>query len=73
MIIHYDVFDNTGITETFVIRALSLTNSDKDHVGDLDYEVLEGDLSFLTQDQIESMEIFCTFEFIRRWNDYHES
>jgi hypothetical protein len=72
MIIHYDVFDSSGIAETFVIKALTLTNDDKDHVGDLDYEILKGDLSLLNQEQIESLEISCTFEYIRRWNDYHE-
>lgn len=72
MIIHYDVFDSTGLSEIFVIKALTLTNSEKGYVGDLDYEVLEGDLSLLTETQIQSLEEYCTFEYIRRWNEYNE-
>lgn len=72
MIINYDAFDSTGVAETFVIKALTLTNGDKYYVGDLDYKVLEGDISLLTDHQIQSMEEYCTFEYIRRWNDYNE-
>lgn len=72
MIINYDAFDSTGVAETFVIKALTLTNSDKGYVGDLYYKVLEGDMSLLTDVQIQSMEEWCTFEYIRRWNDYNE-
>jgi len=68
--ITYDAFDSTGIAETFVIDTISLSNSDKEYLGDLDYRVLEGDISVLSDDQILDMEIHCSHEHIRLFNDY---
>lgn len=70
MKITYDVFDSTGIAETFVIDTISLSNSDKEYLGDLDYRVLEGDISLLSDDQILDMEIYCSHEHDRLFNDY---
>lgn len=70
MKIIYDVYDSTGIAETFTIDTISLSNSDKEYLGDLNYQVLEGDTSLLSDDQVLAMEIYCTHEHIRLFNDY---
>ena len=70
MKITYDVFDKTGIAETYLINVTSLQDSSKDYLGDLVYDVLEGDLSLLDEFQRVEMEIYCINEYIRRWNDY---
>lgn len=71
MKITYDAFDKTGISETFIINAIILRDSDKDYMGDLDYTVLEGDVSLLSDEQIKDMEMYCTIEYIERMRDYH--
>lgn len=70
MKITYDAFDSTGVPETFVIDTISLLNSDKEYLGDLNYQVLEGDTSLLSDDQLLAMEIYCSHEHIRLFNDY---
>lgn len=70
MKIVYDVFDKTGIAETYLINVISLQDSSKDHLGDLVYDVLDGDTSLLDEFQRVEMEIYCSNEYIRRWNDY---
>ena len=70
MKITYDVFDKTGIAETFVIKVNSLQDSSKDYLGDLVYEVLEGNITLLDEFQRVDMEIYCSNEYIRWWNDY---
>lgn len=70
MKITYDAFDSTGIAETFVIDTISLSNSDKEYLGDLDYRVLEGDISLLSDDQVLDLEIYCSHEHIRLFNEY---
>jgi len=70
MKIVYDAFDKTGIAETYLINVVSLQDSSKDYLGDLVYDVLEGDLSLLDEFQRVGMEIYCSNEYIRRWNDY---
>lgn len=70
MRITYDAFDKTGIAETYVINVVSLQDSSKDYLGDLVYDVLEGDLSLLDEFQRVEMEIYCSQEYVRRWNDY---
>lgn len=69
MKIVYDVFDKTGIAETYLINVVSLQDSSKDYLGDLVYDVLEGDLSLLDEFQRVDMEIYCSNEYVRRWND----
>lgn len=71
MKITYDAFDKTGIPETFLINAIILRDSDKDYMGDLDYTVLEGDVSLLSYEQISDMEMYCTIEYIERVRDYY--
>lgn len=71
MKIYYDVFDKTGIAETFLINAIILRASDKDYMGDLDYTVLEGDVSLLSDGQIKDMEVYCTIEYVERMRDYY--
>lgn len=71
MKITYDAFDKTGISETFIINAIILRDSDKDYMGDLDYTVLEGDVSLLSDEQIKDMEMYCTIEYIERMRDYY--
>lgn len=71
MKITYDAFDKTGIPETFLINAIILRDSDKDYMGDLDYTVLEGDVSLLSDEQISDMEMYCTIEYIERMRDYY--
>ena len=68
--ITYDAFDKTGIAEIYLINVVSLHDSSKDYLGDLVYDVLEGDLSLLDEFQRVEMEIYCITECIRRWNDY---
>ena len=63
-------FDKTGIAETYVINVISLQDSSKDYLGDLVYDVLEGDLSLLDEFQRVDMEIYCSQEYIKWWNDY---
>lgn len=70
MKIVYDAFDKTGIAETYLIKVCSLQDSSKDYLGDLVYDVLEGDLSLLDEFQRVEMEIYCSQEYVRRWNDY---
>lgn len=70
MKIVYDAFDKTGIAETYLINVISLQDSSKDYLGDLVYDVLEGDLSLLDEFQRVDMEIYCSNEYVRRWNDY---
>lgn len=70
MKITYDAFDKTGIAETYLINVISLQDSSKDYLGDLVYDVLEGDLSLLDEFQRVDMEIYCSNEYVRRWNDY---
>lgn len=70
MKVTYDAFDKTGIAETYLIKVISLQDSSKDYLGDLAYEVLEGDLSLLDEFQRVEMEIYCSNEYVRRWNDY---
>lgn len=70
MKITYDAFDSNGIAETYVINVISLQDSSKDYLGDLVYDVLEGDLSLLDEFQRVSMEIYCSQEYIKWWNDY---
>lgn len=71
MKITYDAFDKTGISETLLINAIILRDSDKDYMGDLDYTVLEGDVSLLSDEQISDMEMYCTIEYIERMRDYY--
>ena len=71
MKITYDAFDKTGISETFIINAIILRDSDKDYMGDLDYTVLEGDVSLLSDEQIKDMEMYCTIEYVERMRDYY--
>lgn len=70
MKIQYDAFDKTGIAETYLINVISLQDSSKDYLGDLVYDVLEGDLSLLDEFQRVDMEIYCSQEYVRWWNDY---
>lgn len=70
MKIQYDAFDKTGIAETYLINVVSLQDSSKDYLGDLVYDVLEGDLSLLDEFQRVEMEIYCSNEYVRWWNDY---
>lgn len=70
MKITYDAFDKTGIAETFVIKVNSLQDSSKDYLGDLVYEIVEGNINLLDEFQRVEMEIYCSKEYIRRWNDY---
>lgn len=70
MKIVYDAFDKTGIAETYLIKVISLQDSSKDYLGYLVYDVLEGDLSLLDEFQRVEMEIYCSNEYVRRWNDY---
>ena len=70
MKITYDAFDKTGIAETYLIKVTSLQDSSKDYLGDLVYEVLEGDLSLLDEYQRVDMEIHCSNEYVKWWNDY---
>lgn len=70
MKIQYDAFDNTGIAETYLINVISLQDSSKDYLGDLVYDVLEGDTSLLDEFQRVEMEIYCSQEYVKRWNDY---
>lgn len=70
MKITYDAFDKTGIAETFVIKVNSLQDSSKDYLGGLVYDVVEGDISLLDEFQLVDMEIYCSNEYIRWWNDY---
>lgn len=70
MKITYDAFDKTGIAETFVIKVNSLQDSSKDYLGDLVYDVVEGDVTLLDEFQRVEMEIYCSNEYIRWWNDY---
>lgn len=70
MKIVYDAFDKTGIAETYLINVISLQDSSKDYLGDLVYDVLEGDISLLDEFQRVEMEIYCSQEYVRRWNDY---
>jgi hypothetical protein len=71
MKITYDAFDKIGVAETFIINALILRDSDKDYMGDLDYTVLEGDVSLLSDEQIKDMEMSCTLEYVERMRDYY--
>jgi len=66
----YDAFDSTGVAETFTLKVNSLQNSDKEYLGDLDYEVLEGDIRLLSESQALDMEICISEQYIERWNDY---
>ena len=66
----YDAFDTTGVAETFTLKVNSLQNSDKEYLGDLDYEVLEGDITLLSNEQALEMEICISEQYIERWNDY---
>lgn len=70
MKVTYDAFDKTGIAETYLINVISLQDSSKDYLGDLVYDVLEGDLSLLDEFQRVDMEIYCSNEYVRWWNDY---
>ena len=70
MKIVYDAFDKTGIAETYIINVVSLQDSSKDYLGDLVYDILEGDLSLLDEFQRVEMEIYCSNEYVRWWNDY---
>lgn len=70
MKIVYDAFDKTGIAETYLINVISLQDSSKDYLGDLVYDVLEGDISLLDEFQRVDMEIYCSEEYVRWWNDY---
>lgn len=70
MKIVYDAFDKTGIAETYLIKVTSLQDSSKDYLGDLVYDVTEGDISLLDEFQRVDMEIYCSNEYVRRWNDY---
>lgn len=70
MKITYDAFDKAGVAETYLINVVTLQDSSKDYLGDLVYDVLEGDLSLLDEFQRVEMEIYCSNEYIRRWNDY---
>lgn len=70
MKIQYDAFDKTGIAETYLINVISLQDSSKDYLGDLVYDVLDGDTSLLDEFQRVEMEIYCSNEYVRRWNDY---
>lgn len=70
MKIVYDAFDKTGIAEMYLIKVTSLQDSSKDYLGDLVYDVLEGDMSLLDEFQRVEMEIYCSNEYVRRWNDY---
>lgn len=70
MKITYDAFDKTGIAETYLINVVSLQDSSKDYLGDLVYDVLEGDISLLDEFQRVEMEIYCSQEYVKRWNDY---
>lgn len=65
----YDAFDTTGVAETFTLKVNSLQNSDKEYLGDLDYEVLEGDISLLSESQALDMELSISKQYIERWND----
>lgn len=66
----YDAFDSTGVAETFTLKVNSLQNSDKEYIGDLDYEALEGDIHLLSESQALDMEICISEQYIERWNDY---
>ena len=70
MKITYDAFDKTGIAETYLLNIISLQDSSKDYLGDLVYDVLEGDLSLLDEFQRVGMEIYCSNEYIKWRNDY---
>lgn len=70
MKIVYDAFDKTGIAETYLIKVCSLQDSSEDYLGDLVYDVLAGDTSLLDEFQRVEMEIYCSQEYVRRWNDY---
>lgn len=70
MKIVYDAFDKTGIAETYLIKVISLQDSSKDYLGDLVYDVVEGDISLLDEFQRVDMEIYCSNEYVRWWNDY---
>ena len=70
MKITYDAFDKTGIAEAYIINVISLQDSSKDYLGDLVYDVLEGDTSLLDELQRVDMEIYCSNEYVRWWNDY---
>ncbi len=70
MKIVYDAFDKTGTAETYLIKVISLQDSSKDYLGDLVYDVLDGDTSLLDEFQRVEMEIYCSQEYVRRWNDY---
>lgn len=66
----YDAFDTTGVAEIFTLKVNSLQNSDKEYLGDLDYEVLEGDIRVLSESQALDMELRISKQYIERWNDY---
>lgn len=70
MKIVYDAFDKTGIAEVYLINVVSLQDSSKDYLGDLVYDVLDGDTSLLDEFQRVDMEIYCSNEYIHWWNDY---
>lgn len=70
MKIVYDAFDKTGVAETYLINVISLQDSSKDYLGDLVYDVLEGDLSLLDEFQRVEMEIYCSNEYVKWWYDY---
>lgn len=66
----YDAFDTTGVAETFTLKVNGLHNSDNEYLGDLDYEVLEGDIYLLSESQVLDMEICISEQYIERWNGY---
>lgn len=70
MKVTYDAFDKTGIAETYLVNVISLQDSSKDYLGDLVYDVLDGDTSLLDEFQRVEMEIYCSNEYVRWWNDY---
>lgn len=70
MKITYDAFDKAGVAETYLINVVTLQDSSKEYLGDLVYDVLEGDLSLLDEFQRVEMEIYCSNEYINHWNDY---
>lgn len=66
----YDAFDTTGVAETFTLKVNGLHDSGKDYLGDLDYEVLGGDIRLLSESQSLDMEICISEQYIERWKDY---
>lgn len=66
----YDAFDTTGVAETFTLKVTDLHDSYKEYLGDLDYEVLEGDITLLSDEQALDMEICISEQYIERGNDY---